>query len=296
MTPVDRLDAMRRILVAMDASQGSLSALETATVLAELAHAELEGLFIEDADLLALANLPFSREVRLTGGAVRALDLDVLERDLRMQALAARRAMQRAASSRRLRWTFRSVRGSVISELATAAREVDILCIGRRGQSPLRTARFGNMVRAALGCAAMILVAGTAGVALAGPVAVVVGPSGITDSALRLAAEVAGKTGQPLLIYVTGTDSNAVEARRRQIEGMLPAGQPVRFRSIDTAHMPLLFDTLRSERQGLVFCGAKSGDGQFEWLERLVDSVVCPVLVFNAGADDAPAQPKTPEN
>jgi nucleotide-binding universal stress UspA family protein len=289
MTLVDRLEAMQRILIAMDGSQGSQSALETATALAELAHAELEGLFIEDADLLALANLPFSHEVLLTSGVIQALDLDVLERDLRMQALAARRAMQRAATRRQLTWTFRSVRGSVFSELAAAAREVDILCIGRRGQSPLRTARFGNMVRAALGCASIILVAGAAGMALAGPVAVVVGPSGVTDSALRLAAEVAGKVGQPLLIYVTGTDSNAVEERRRQIEGMLPEGQPVRFRSIDTAHMPLLFDTLRSERQGLVICGAKSEDGQFEWLERLVDSVDCPVLVFNADAAGASA-------
>ena len=42
--------------------------------------------------------------------------------DAQVQALAARRAMQRAATRRRLRWTFRSVRGSVFSELAIAAR------------------------------------------------------------------------------------------------------------------------------------------------------------------------------
>lgn len=131
-----------------------------------------------------------------------------------------------------------------------------------------------------------MLVAGTAGVALAGPVAVVVGPSGITGSALRFAAEVAGKTGQPLLIYVTGADSGAAEERQR-IEGLLPEGQRVRFRSIDTAHMPQLFDILRSERQGLVICGAKSGDGRIEWLERLVDSIDCPVLVFSADAASA---------
>ena len=284
MTPVDRLDAMRRILVAMDASQGSLSALETATALAELVQAELEGIFIEDADLIALADLPFSREVRLAGGSVQALDLTALEGELRMQAMAARRAMQRAAARRRLPWTFRSVRGSVISELAAAAREVDILCIGRRGQSPLRTARLGNTIRAALRSARVVLVAGTGGLALTGPVAVVVGPTGLTEPALRFATVVAEKTGQPLLIYVTGSDMRAIEVQQRQVEGMLPEGRPVRFRSIDTAHMPLLFDTLRAERQGLVICGAKREDGQLEWLERLVDSVHCPVLVFNAEA------------
>lgn len=287
MTPADRLDAMRRILVAMDASQGSLAALETATALAELAHADLEGLFIEDADLIALANLPFSREVRLTGGTVQTFDLAALEHDLRMQAVAARRAMQRAASGRRLRWTFRSVRGSVFSELAAAAREVDILCIGRRGQSPIRTARFGNTIRAALGSAAMILVAGTGKIALAGPVALVAGPAEVTEPELRFAAEVAGKTGQPLLIYVTGADSDAVAARRGQIEAMLPEGQPVRFRLVDNAHMPMLFDALRSGRQGLALCSVSGEEEHLAWLERLVNSVDCPVLVFSAGADGA---------
>lgn len=286
MTAVDRLETMRRILVAMDASQGSLSALETATALAELVQAELEGLFIEDADLLALANLPFSREVRLTGGGVQALDVAVLERDIRLHAMAARRAMQRAAARRRLRWTFRSVRGSVSSELASAARSVDILCIGRRGQSLLRTVRLGNTIRAALRSAPVVLVAGTATGALAAPVAVVVGPAGITGSALQFASEVAGKMAQPLLVFVTGRDSGVIAARRRQIEAALPNGRPVRFGSVDSAHMPALFEMLRAQRQGLVVCGARSDEGQIEWLERLIGSVDCPVLVFKTNSDE----------
>jgi nucleotide-binding universal stress UspA family protein len=284
MTPADRLEAMRRILVAMDASQGSLSALETATALAELVQAELEGLFIEDADLLALASLPFSREVRLTGGSIQALDLAALERDLAMQAMAARRAMQRAATRRKLRWTFRSVRGSVSGELAIAAREVDILCIGRRGQSPLRSARLGNTIKAALENAPVVLVAGAAGEILAGPVAVVVGPSGVPEAALRFASEVAGKSGHPLVVYLTGANSNVIEEQKRNVEGLLPEGFPIRYRKIVASRVPEFFDILRAERQGLVICGANHDDVQREWLERMVAAVGCPVLVFRSDA------------
>ncbi len=289
MTPDKRIAAMRRILVAMDASQGSFSALETATMLAELVHADLEGLYVEDADLIALTGLPFSREVRLTGGVVQALDLAVLEQELRMQAMAARRAMQRAATRRRVAWRFRSVRGSVFGELAAAAREVDVLCIGRRGRSSVRSARLGNTIRAALGSAPVVMVAGTTGAALSGPVAVVVGPGGIPERALLFAVDVSERMGQPLQAYLTGSDGKAIAAQQRRIEKLSTERRPVQFRTFEPAQMPLLFDTLRASRQGLVVCGVVGEDAQLDWLERLVASVECPVLVFNnemTGTDD----------
>jgi len=288
MTPDKRIAAMRRILVAMDASQGSLSALETATMLAELVHADLEGLYIEDADLIALTGLPFSREVRFTGGGVQALDLAALEQELRMQAMAARRAMQRVATQRRVTWRFRSVRGSVFGELAAAAREVDVLCIGRRGRSAVRSGRLGNTIRAALGSAPVVMVAGTTAAELLGPVAVVVGPGGITERALLFAAEVSERMGQPLQVYLTAGDSKAVDAQRRRIEEVSPERWPAQFHTFEPAQTPLLFETLRRSHQGLVVCGAAVEEAQFDWLERLVASVECPVLVFNnemAGTD-----------
>jgi len=282
MTPVDRLEAMRRILVAMDASQGSLSALETATALAELVHGELEGLFIEDADLFALADLPFSREVRLTGGGIRALDPAALRQEVELQAMAARRAMQRLATQRRVRWSFRSVRGSVTGALTTAAREVDILCIGRRRPSPLRPSRLANSIRAALESASVVLVAGDTGLAISGPVAFVADDATVTGSAIRLALEIAGRTGQSLLVYVTGRDSDDAARQQRRIETLLSAGSPVRFRTIVTGQPQSLFEILRLERHGLVVCTATGAEGRCEWVERLVDAVGCPVLVFRS--------------
>ena len=47
-----------RILVALDASPASVAAAAAAASLAGRLHAELEGVFVEDADLLALAAYP----------------------------------------------------------------------------------------------------------------------------------------------------------------------------------------------------------------------------------------------
>ena len=50
----------RRILVALDASAHSHAALAAAVALAARLHAEIEGLFVEDINLLRLAELPFT--------------------------------------------------------------------------------------------------------------------------------------------------------------------------------------------------------------------------------------------
>ena len=65
---------IRRILVGLDASPRSLSALEVACDLAARFRAELEGLFVEDIDLLRACELPFTREIRFFSGARHRLD------------------------------------------------------------------------------------------------------------------------------------------------------------------------------------------------------------------------------
>jgi K+-sensing histidine kinase KdpD len=51
---------IRRILVALDASPDSLAALKTAADLARRMEAELMGLFVEDIELLRMADSPYA--------------------------------------------------------------------------------------------------------------------------------------------------------------------------------------------------------------------------------------------
>jgi len=54
-----------RILVALDASRNSLTALKAAAEVASLMHADLQAVFVEDVNLLRLAGLPFVHEIGL---------------------------------------------------------------------------------------------------------------------------------------------------------------------------------------------------------------------------------------
>ena len=87
---------LRHILVALDASTHSLAAVEAAADLAAAMQAEMEGLFIEDINLIRLASLPCTREVRHTA-SMASLDLEQMERALKAQASEARQALAAAA-------------------------------------------------------------------------------------------------------------------------------------------------------------------------------------------------------
>ena len=60
------LAPIRRILLALEAGNGGSAAMEAATHLAAQLNAELHGLFLEDINLIRLAELPFAREIGLT--------------------------------------------------------------------------------------------------------------------------------------------------------------------------------------------------------------------------------------
>jgi nucleotide-binding universal stress UspA family protein len=91
---------VRRIVVAVDSSPHAQAALDAAAALAARMHAELEGLFVEDIDLLNLAALPFGREFNMATGQARPFDAGALREQ--MEAEIAR--MRRASAPARPRW------------------------------------------------------------------------------------------------------------------------------------------------------------------------------------------------
>jgi nucleotide-binding universal stress UspA family protein len=135
-----------RILVAVDASPLSLEALEAAARLAASLEAELLGLYIEDINLLRIADSPFAREVGLFSGSIRDLDSHRLERQLRAHAKQVRRRLSQLAESSQIRWSFRVVRGEIETELISAASDVDLVILGRSGWSGKR--RLGSTAQA----------------------------------------------------------------------------------------------------------------------------------------------------
>lgn len=139
----------RRILVAIDASAASLDALSAATALAARLGAALEGLFVEDEDLLRLAALPFTDLVRTPGGARERFDSATAEASLRAVAARAREALERAAARHGVACSFRVVRGRVSQQIVAAAGEADLVVLGASSHGRLARSSLGATAKAA---------------------------------------------------------------------------------------------------------------------------------------------------
>lgn len=134
MSTEDSSRAVRRILLALDSAQDA-PALELAAQLAALLQGTLQGVFVENSELLRLAQLPFAHEIALNSAAIRRLETVQLERDLRAQAEQVRRLLENQARQYRIEWTFRIERGALTATLA-ASGGTDVVMLGRSNVAP----------------------------------------------------------------------------------------------------------------------------------------------------------------
>lgn len=133
------------IVVGLDTSFIAREALSLAARLAASLDARLSGIFVEDENLLALAALPFAREISFSG-EVRGVDPERMLRAMKAQAGNARRMLALAAAEQNVAWSFDVRRGRPLTSLAIGAAAGDTLVI----RSPGMAAReVGRAVRAA---------------------------------------------------------------------------------------------------------------------------------------------------
>jgi nucleotide-binding universal stress UspA family protein len=119
---------IERVVVALDATAETRTAIDVAVRLAAGAGKPLHAVFVEDEDLLSLAGLKVAREI-VAGGGTGPLTADQLELQLRAAAVRARQDILVAAQIHALEYSFEVVRGSAETALS-AASERDLVVAG----------------------------------------------------------------------------------------------------------------------------------------------------------------------
>jgi len=203
----------RRIAVALDASAASRAALQAAADLAALLEARLEGIFLEDINLLRTAELPFLREVRLTSLAAERVSQVRLEQELRVTAMQLREALEQAAAERGVVATFTVRRGRIENELGRLAMEVDVLSISR----PL--AGMGERIRPT----SRPTTTRDSGAVTAAPVTVACSGRCPPERTVTAAARLALRQQAPLLVLAPEPDNDLRRYIDRELD-KLPGG------------------------------------------------------------------------
>lgn len=110
---------------------------------------EMQGVFIEEAELQYAAELPFVQELCRVTFNVREFTSDQFEKALALRMRTARRALDLLASRAGIRHSFRNVRGTVLSLLRETAESSDITVFesGRRiNAGRVGSVRYRNIV------------------------------------------------------------------------------------------------------------------------------------------------------
>lgn len=269
---------IRHILVALDASRYSLAALRAATELAASLEAELEGLFVEDVNLLRAAGSPAAREVRYPFVAGARLDRKRMERELRAQAEQARRALEAACERRQVRWSFRVVRGEVAPEVLAAALEADLLSLGKASRPLTRRERMGSTARAVTSQALGSVLLLQRDTGIEPPVMVTYDGSAASRQALQMAAHLGReKEGYLVVIVVADTSDEEYRLQAETADWLRRQGILIRYRRVTRPSVALLTHEVQSEKGGVLVLNATLLPPQ--QLQTLLDDVGCPVLL-----------------
>jgi len=269
----------QRILVALDASHHSLAALRAAVELAGSLEAELHGLFVEDVNLLRAARLPGAQEIQYPFNAVARLDQARMERLLRAQAEQARRALAKACTKKQIAWSFRVVRGNVASQVLEAAKEADLLSLGRASRPLILRAQTGSTARAVTTqCSRSVLLL-PRDAQIRPPIVALYDESPTGRRTLKLAARVAERHGKYLSILTFAEASKAVKRLQDQAADWLQGVElMIRYRQLSGTGLSALNEAMQEEKPGTLIVSDTILDP--EETQILLGEVSCPVLVI----------------
>ncbi len=268
---------IRRILVALDGSPHSQAALEAAAHLADLLQAELMGVFVEDVNLLRLAELPFAQEVRRHTATIEKLELRLLRRQLRRQAEQAQADLKRVASAHALSATFRVARGPVSAEVLAAALEADLLALGRISHAG--PPRLGSTAKTAVSQTSRPVLLMRPGLLFDQPILLIYDGSPGAERALEVATYLAGEDGhlQVLLWAENAQQATAFEEAIRQSQQ--PKKLHLQFRRLTQPDIANLAYLVRLSGTGLMVLSDTNTRLPTAVIHTLLEELDHPVLL-----------------
>lgn len=270
---------IHRILVALDASAYSLAALEAAARLAAALEAELDGLYVEDINLLHWADLPFTRVVRYPASVDEAVDKAGMEKQLQRRAEQARRALANIARELKLPWSFKVVRGQVTPVLLAAALEADLLALGWISYPRTRRMRLGSTARALVTqLPRVIWLPPRQEMPERAPVFVTYDGSPVARKALALAERLATDL-QIICVLIGAVDG--VEQLKEEVLAQLKTKETMQitFRHLPEAEAENLARLVGMEHGGVLVIGGETMTLPASALESLLDQLECSVVL-----------------
>jgi nucleotide-binding universal stress UspA family protein len=275
----------RRIVLAVDTTSADLTAMERAAVLAARLQGELMALFVEDIDLVRLAEHRqiFAFSTVLPAG--RQLAADNLKDALRLQAARLRRAVEQAAARQRVKCAFQVRQGRLLAEVLSTAHDDDLVVISWAGDgqgapwassTPLPAAAAAQALAEARAHSVLLLHPSAA----VGPVLVAFDGSEAARHGLALAAQVADLDGAVIDVLLLASRIEEAEQWGADIVASLAETRiSVTLLHVPRAGLQTLTETAAQRRSSLLVLNAARALAEGETGRRLLQRMLCSVLL-----------------
>lgn len=268
MSSATKQAAFRRIVVGLHASGYNQPALETAVRLAAALGAELEGVFIEDVNLMRLAGLPFLREVRLWSLAEEALSSQRMERELRALARRAEQMLVQAVGETGVRWSFRVWRGRTEAASLIASFDADVWSLARVGSLASYAMRPDYKAHAR-----------TINYPVT-PISVLFRSSEQAAKALYAACHLAKDLDALITVWLPKLETNVAKDLQEKVGNVLNAHtQRARFVELTDLSVHTLAKAVNASRSTVLIAAAGDPLLQQKGLSQCLEALSCPLLL-----------------
>lgn len=268
MTPEIVQTTTRRIAITLDASEAGRPALETCVRLAAILGARLEGIFVEDINLIRLSGLSFLREVRPSSLGEESVSAQRMQRELRTLARYAERMLEQAAQEMGVPWSFQVWRGNAGADTLTRTFAADILGLGRTGARSSRQLRMASATRAYPSRKPPTTIS------------VLFSASNNAQRALATAAHLAPELDASLTVLLQDTSAESFEALKDKARSQLAEQrQTARFAVLANTGAASLAQAVASTATGILIAEADHPLFRQAGLEPCLETLSCPVLL-----------------
>lgn len=255
----------RRIVVALDTSPEGRALLELAADLATCFRSSLAGLYVEDEDVQAFADLPVGQEISFAGGRLSDLTPERLKSHFSHQAALMRKTLEKVAAARQVEHTFELRRGRPERELHAAVEGTDLLAFGRALGAMSRPRGDDLVHRLSTSMARGLLISpGPVRAAGEGPVGGIFSGTPASERAIRMASDIAHRLRRRMLVAVAPQDGDP-RALRDRLAGIAADGNTTAI-VLHVGQDRTLAQCFQSERPGLVVLSADQAiGGELQW-------------------------------
>ncbi|HYE34008.1 universal stress protein [Methylocaldum sp.] len=243
-----------RVVVALNVLRHDMGMLELAAHLAARKQARLMAVYVEETNLINLAELPFAMEVDRICAAERKVDQLRLMRALRSRSEQVQQALYRLNESLQVDVSFKTVRGHFVSAVMSQIEQVDIVFLSRRCE-----AYRDSTTQKSSTCPIWVLFDG----------------SRESERALQMAVELAELESSRLYIALPAKTDAESETLKRQTLKCCVQSASVRFVTVHPFDARNLLHSMR--RTGCRLLVVKRQDGDLS--RAISEAAACPVVL-----------------